>query len=232
MTAIGDVYRMQVVGQLGGQQILNNYHFTTDTATYTPADFTALATDCKELWRALQNPAFTYRSWRATQLWGTEVTPIAAECRADGGLVFEGNYTSLTSGSGGASDYLPPQCAFVWTLNTGQIGRRRRGRIYVAGWGEGDQTNGQWTPTMLTASLAAMTTFTNKYMGDTSTSPVFRWGVWSQRVATGCVRRKEPPFDFHNIETPNYGDAFRPITGVVQRSTVFSQRRRVVGVGR
>lgn len=232
MPEVNDTYRFACFQQLGGQTVMNVLYFNTITAAYAGADFTTLATDVKEAFRVPQSGLLTYRNWRAVQVRGDGVSPIQAECKTEGGLTFEGNYTSQTAGGGGTGAYLPPQSALVITLNTGQTGRRRRGRIYLGGYEMANQSSGTWGGTHITAVTNAFQTFWLKYATASATSTVFRLGVWSGRIATGCERDPNPPYKMKNIETPNLDDAWRLCTAYLVRTTVFTQRRRVLGVGR
>lgn len=231
--AIDDTYRLTVRMTWLGQQFINTYAFNAIAETaVTNADATALAVDAKDAFRAINIPTVTYSSWRLTQLRGTGVTPVQGECRTEGGQAFEGLYTTNTAGTGSSGDALPPQCALVITLNTGFIGRRRRGRLYVPGFAETDQAAGTFTGTLITAATTAWNVFFNKYAGATPTSPLWRLGVWSYRIATGCVPGPPPNFGHVQVDPPNLADAFRPCTAYALRSTVYTQRRRVIGVGR
>lgn len=231
--AIDDAYRLTVVSRLSGQQFLNTYAFNVITETpLTLADFTTLATDAKDALRTVQHTAYTFTNWRAAQLRGSGVTPVQGKCTTTGGQVFEGNYTTNTNGSSASGDLLPYQCAMVFTINTGLIGRRRRGRLFYAGFGETDQAASIWVAGVVTAATTAFNLFFNKYAGASPTSPNFRLGVWSYRIATGCERDPNPPYGHVQVESPNLADAFRVATGSILRTTVHTQRRRVIGVGR
>lgn len=231
--ATDDAYRLQVFMTFAGQQYMNTYAFNTITETpLVLADWTTIATDVKEAARLQQNSGLVYRSWKAVQLRGTGVTAVQGACKTEGGQAFEGNYSTSITGGATAVEPLPPQCAVVITLNTGLIGRRRRGRIYLPGYSEPDQSSGAWLSAFITTLTTNWTTFFNKYAGSSPTSPTVRLGVWSFRIATGCVRSPNPPYDHIQVDSPNLADAFRPLTAFVPRSTVYTQRRRVIGIGR
>lgn len=109
------------------------------------------------------------------------------------------------------SDYLPAACCLIASLQTDQIGRRHRGRIFVGGsWGEIDQTNGLWNAT----AIARAKTFTDAIphtpvaaaAGSTSTC---RWVVYSR-----TARRLAD------------ADYYAPVQTVVHKSPVHWLRSR------
>lgn len=228
--AIGDCYKMTVSASHLGSTYQNNYAVTTKVASVTATEFTTLANALREIARPNQDPALAYRSWRAVQVRGADVTPVAAECRRTGGVVYEAAYTGTNSGGATPGEALPPQSALVVTLNTGKIGRRYRGRIYHFGFLETAQLNGQWTTTIFNTIGTALATFMNSY-GPGGTDPSFTLGVWSERIATGC---RPNPTTHHpeNVDPPNLAGAFSPVQSMVVRPTVFTQRRRTLGQGR
>jgi hypothetical protein len=231
--AIDDTYRVTITQNVTGQVFQNTYYF--NLLSTTPPDavmFSTVATNLKEAFRTQQSNSVIYRSWRAVQVRGTGVTPVQNECRTTGGLVFEGNFTTSLTGGDVTSDILPHQCSVVTTLNTGNIGRRRRGRVYLGGYAETAQQNGTWSSTLVTALTTSWNSLSAKYFVPSGTDADLRMGVWSTRIATGCVPRREPPYGHMQVESPNLADAFRPLTAYVLRTTVYTQRRRVVGVGR
>jgi hypothetical protein len=170
-----------------------------------------------------------YQTWQLRQLYGGGVQVIQDECRREGGIVLEGNFTTSTTGTA-ATDMLPPQCALVWTIKTGLAGRRRRGRSYVFGLPETAQANGTW----VAATITAMTTNLNNlyaFFGPSGSDPQFLLGVWSERTASGCEYVGNPP-TYQNVETPHPENAFNMSNDYTIRPVVYSQRRRTVGVGR
>jgi hypothetical protein len=228
--AVGDVYRLTLQAVCQGQTYLNTWAFTMKSSPDpTGADVLTLANAFKEMARVSQNNLVTYQTWTFRQLFGGGVTPIQDECRRDGGLVLTGNVSGSAAG-GVAGDMLPPQCAMVWTIGTGLAGRRRRGRSYIYGLSEATQANGTWTSATLTTFTTALNTIYGLY-GSAGTDPQFLLGVWSERTATGCEVRGTPPV-LTNIETPHPELAFNMSTGYQLRPTVYSQRRRTIGVGR
>ena len=174
--------------------------------------------------------ALIYRSWRLGQVYGAGVTWPPTDCNPVGGTTLEAAYSGTVIG-GNATSALPPQCAMVTTLYTDQIGRRKRGRNYLPGLHEGMQSDGSIDSSTMTTFATQWNTLQNKYFS-AGTDPTFRMGVWSYRTASGCERQKTPPYDHVKVETGHPELAFTPITRYVNRSVIYSQRKRTIGVGR
>jgi hypothetical protein len=157
------------------------------------------------------------------------VYPTGALCNPVGGRVLEGNFTGGTVGTDSGPG-LPPQCAMVTTIKTDQIGRRRRGRFYAGGWTESVQTDGTWSSTVLTNVETTWQGFFTEHAVALPTDG-FRLGIWSVRTATGCG--PDPVTGEHKrLDAPSPDTAFTPAVSFVVRPTVYTQRRRVAGVGR
>jgi hypothetical protein len=193
------------------------------------ADFTALADDIKEIHRTTQGNGYSYTTWQARQVRGDEVTyPSDQDCQPIGGRFFDGNLTAPLGGIA-AVEFLPHQCALVTTLRTGNIGRRKRGRFFAAGFGESQQEAGVFSPAVVTAISDAWVTFLAEYAIPTPTSG-FRLGVWSVREATGCGI-DEDTHEHGRLDPPHPELAFTAVNAHITRSPVFTQRRRRIGVG-
>lgn len=227
--AIGDAYKLSLVAQGQGSTYMNTYAMTQKVASITEADILTLANALKDLVRPQQSQTITYRSWRAVQVRGGDVTPVTTECRRTGGVLFEGAFSGTVIGGNTDAQVLPPQSALVVTLNTGKIGRRFRGRTYHFGMCEVDQQAGAWQSAILTSLGTAITSLMGLY-GAAGTNPTWTLGVWSERIATGCIPNVGSKGQ-HNVDQPNLAGAFSPITGMVARATVFTQRRRTLGLG-
>lgn len=229
--AAGDVYKLTVQATGLGSIYMNVLAFRTLPATDpVQATWQALADDYKNVMRGSQNASFAYTTWRAVQVFGDGVTYGPNDCKRSGGKLFAGNLTAPLAGTVSPSEPLPPQCAAVLTLTSGFIGRRKRGRIYWYGLSEIDSAAGAWVSSSMTTWTTAWTTFFNKYKL-AGTDPNFQLGIWSEREATGCVW--DPVTKAHkNVEPAQPDIAFTPAAGYQLRSTVYTQRRRTLGVGR
>jgi hypothetical protein len=229
--AVGDVYKLTLVQQYLGMLVQNTHYFDRKTAgDPTVADAQVLADYFKDAFKAQQNAAISYYSWTLQQMRGGTVTAIASECRRTGGILYQGIFTGTLVGSL-AGESLPPQSAMVTTLNTGLAGKRRRGRMYLAGKGEAEQSGGTWLVGTTTAMAAVWSTVIAAY-GTAGTEPNWRLGVWSERTATGCVPAETRPHTPTNVNPPDLANAYAPITSAQVKSIVYSQRRRTLGVGR
>lgn len=229
--ALDDVYRVTVTA--GGQNSIyqNTYALRMKSETNPDAStFAGFVTAAVALWRPQQITTITYNEWSALQLWGSAMTIVANECRREGGASFAGSLAALPGLLSG--DGLPPQSAMVMTLTTGLAGRRKRGRLYGFGQGETNQIDGAWSTTYLSTMTTAANTFFNLYKHPGGTDPNFTIGVWSERMASGCVPATPPQKGHVPRDTPQPAMAFTPVTGFIIRPVVFSQRRRTRGVGR
>lgn len=229
--AVDDVFNLQITMRQFGSQYLNSFYFRIKTEPdVTNAQALALANDFKEAFRALLHSGLTYVSWRLRQVYGAGVVYPSVDCNPIGGRVLEAAYTGSVAG-GNATAALPPQCACVTTLYTDQIGRRRRGRTFLPGLHEGMQADGIIDSTTMGNFNTAWAALVAEYV-DPNTDAVFRMGVWSVREATGCEPSPTPPYGHVRVDPPSPSTAFTPITRVLTRSTIYTQRRRTVGVGR
>lgn len=229
--AVDDVYRLTIQASQANNFFMNTYAVRMKSSPDpTDSDIVTLANATMNIARAQQSTSLAYTGWTFSQLWGGGVTVQQDLCRRTPGLqmagVMSGTVTGALSG-----ETLPPQCAVVWTMLTGYAGRRRRGRSYVFGLTEIQQTGGAWSSSLITAMNSALTTYLGLY-GVAGTDPQFQVGVWSERTASGCIPKPKPPGGMQNIETPNPGSAFMRMTGYTVRPIVYTQRRRTLGVGR
>jgi len=228
--AAGDVYRFTAT--VTSQTYINQNTIAVQTLPATDPDATArqlLADDFMAIWRARQKNGYVWQTWQLRQLWGDGMSLVASECRREGGRVYGTTFTAPTTGGNTTDNGLPPQNAMVVTLQTGLIGRRKRGRIYGFGLTEVDQSDGKWETATLTAITGTLNTFFNKYKSG-GTSPNYQLGVWSERVASGCVW--DPASKRHvQVDTPNPDQAFTPVSAYTLRNVVYTQRKRTLGVG-
>lgn len=117
-------------------------------------------------------------------------------------------------GATGSGEQLPPQSAIVLSWKTALKGRSFRGRTYLPGYGEIDQNAGVLGSSALTAANTIVTQMLAVY-GPTGTDANWQFGVIS-RIAAGV---------------PRITPIFTAVTSGAARSTVFTQRRRTLGVG-
>jgi hypothetical protein len=128
------------------------------------------------------------------------------------GALVERNYAAVTGGSGG--DPLPPQDACVFSLRTTLAGRSFRGRFYLPSLQETGQSSGKFDSSQL-AILQAVAANLLAVFGPTGTDTKWQLVVIS-REAAGVPR--VPPIG-------------TPVTTILVRDIVYTQRRRTVGRG-
>ena len=229
--AAGDVYRLNLFGTSLSQQVMNT--LTVQTLPATDPDTTAqlaLANAWKNALQPWQHNTTFWTRWELKQLWGAGMSIDAPNCRRLGGNAYAGLFSAPLQGAMALNQPLPPQCSLVTTWQSGTIGRRKRGRAYVFGLGEQDQSGGLWDSAFLGNIGGSVNTFFNIYKSG-GTSPAYQLGVWSERTASGCV--PNPSGHGHlQVDTPHPDTAFTPVTNYQIRGTVYTQRRRTLGVGR
>jgi hypothetical protein len=228
--AVGDVFRVVITASAATHFYQNTYAVRMEVEPAPDASmFAAFAGDAVTLFANGQNQSCIYQSWSATQLWGTGMSIVASECRREGGLQFADVFTGRTGAQ--IVDALPPQCSLVLTINTGQTGKRKRGRIYAFNQLESNQVEGVWNGAFMTSQTAAANTFFNLYKHPTGTNPNLTLGVWSERTASGCVPALPPAKGHIPRDAPHPEQAFTPATSFTLRPIVYTQRRRTRGVG-
>jgi len=229
--AVDDVYILTVSAQQLGNLRQNSLAFrATDVTTPTAATFQPIADAMKEAWRLSQHNSVTYTTWKARQVYGTGVTwpTTGTKCAPSGGVFFEGNLSGTLVGAGGTAGALAPQCAFVTTLRTGMIGRSRRGRHFAYGFASSAQVDGIWVSGIVTSMTTGWNSLFTAYAVAAPASG-YRLGIWSNRIASGCIVM--PNGDHVRDGTGSPATAFTNVTQHVERTTVFTQRRRVTGMG-
>jgi len=230
--AVDDVYLLTVSSTQYGNLRQNTLALRATTETDPSVGvFSPIAVAIKDLYRANQNSSVSYTSWKARQIAGSGVTwpETGDDCSPSGGLFFEANFSGSTQGGAvGDGDGLPPQCALVTTLRTGLIGRSHRGRHFAYGFGETHQVGGTWQASILTPTATAWTAFFTAYAVTTPASG-YRLGIWSTVIASGCRRLENGDHVRFSDSRPEL--AFTPAESYINRSTVYTQRRRVTGAG-
>lgn len=228
--AIDDVYQLTIQTTVSAQVNMNTVAFRRTIAdTLDVGEFQPVADALKEIHRPRQNIGCNYTSWKARQVFGPGVTwPDGPKCNPVGGSWYEGVFTGQQDGAI-PGELLPQQCAMVSTFRTGTVGRRYRGRFYAGGWGETYNNAGTWDATALAAIQTAWNAFFTTYVTNAATNG-WQLGVWSYRIASGC--EPDPSTGKHvRVEDPNPDEAFTPLLAIVSRPRVYTQRRRVIGVG-
>lgn len=210
--AVGDVFRVALVGGLFQQEIVGVYHYqqtTNNTSGLTEVESLARAFGA-QVWpdiKAMQTTDMQYGFVEAR----TFVLP--------GGMLL--GYDLLLSGVGDQdAPCLPPSVAVVLRKKTARLGRKYRGRNYITAipvaWVEAGavKTSGSG-PTFIAAAAVALLA---SIVWTTSGSPTFVPGI-------GAYDRDPAP--------PHAPTAvrFQPLNATSYDVILRQQRRREIGVG-
>jgi hypothetical protein len=202
MPAVGDLVELQIRGLLLGQQFENTLGFKART---TAGTFAALAAD---FWSAAG------ASYMASKSNDFQVNEIAVVAVYPDTAATASYTTGLPDVGANAGDTLPPQLAQVVSFNTALKGRSYRGRNYIGGWTEANQTDGYWN--------GDVTTATSTYFSDVSavfgvggTDPDWEWVVISRFLDGG----------------PRANPIGTAVVSYIVRETVNTMRRRAIGHG-
>jgi hypothetical protein len=207
--AYNDIYKLVIHQRQHGQEVINKLHFLQDSIS--PGN---LSQDLADDFRTNMDTAIRQRAHTDFVFEYIEVQRIVPF--GDGAAISA--WPANTKGTWGAPYPLGSgTLAEVITIHSSQVGRRRRGRIYLAGHNRDQVENGLWRSEATTKTQTFATALATRYM--VLPTPSF-WvlGVWS-RVIAG----PNPPFST---------DAFTRASALTVRTTVRNQRRRQLGVGR
>jgi hypothetical protein len=206
MSAVNDIAQVRLFFTLAGQQMECGFGFRCLNVAGTLAN---LASDFKTAMVKNSSGGLLYPMTDDTTSSSLRVMDVKPGTAAP----YDYTYATVAGGET-SSDPLPPQCAAVLTWHTAFSGRSYRGRTYLPGLGEITQVAGAWTSTYLTA-LGTIVTQMLAVFGPGGSNANWEFGVIS-RVNNGAPRPTP-------IETQ--------ITSGAVRTTVFTQRRRTIGVG-
>lgn len=213
----GTIVRASIVQSLfgPGEVIVNTLWFRASAAADIDDLTTGLLSDYVDPVRALQTDPLHYdainvSSYPPPALYGSDIV-----------------ISPSRHGTAGADTSISPATAWVATLETGLIGRKHRGRLFIAGCQESDYLNGSLNGTF---AATAQTTF-NTVLTDLAGIANWVWVVahtrdknpnWQPNPAlTPYDRRRTLP-----AVTPEYN----PVTQVLVRPVLRQQRRREIGV--
>jgi|SRR6266540_1774179 len=228
--AIGDVWKLNVRSTQFSQVYQNSIYLATETSSLvSQADLQTVADALKEVFRPLQSNTLTYTTWTANEVKSSLVIYDTALCKRSGGLAFDGALTGTISGAG-VSAAAPPQASIVTTWLTGLVGRSRRGRIYMPALESASVTNGKVTGSTLTALTTNLNAWKGVYHA-LGTSAVFTQCVFSDVIAFGCRAGATHPHAPVRYSVPNPANARQDVVTFKVRDIIYTQRRRVIGVG-
>jgi len=192
-----------------GAQVVNVMHFVQEDPLPT-VDAAFLANDFRT------NMDATIRG-RTTPFCNFQYVEVQSIVPFSGASAIS-NWPANTNGTSGSNSASATLCEVV-TIYTSRAGRRGRGRLYLP---SGDTTttnalNGSWTSTQSARTVSFANALSARYIAHT-TGLSFSLGVWS-RVLAGPT----PPWP---------SSAFVRATTLSVRTSIRTQRRRQVGVGR
>jgi len=205
--ALNDILRLRVHMRIHGGEVLNIMHFVDQTGA-AGDNAQALCDD----WRTNMTATMQARCSTDTTFEYIEVVKIVP--------YGEGPRTSIYAAAtnGGVTGTTPSATLCeVLTIHSDQIGRRHRGRSYLAGISAAQMLSGQVIAAQTTRTTNYANAIANRYivLGGPSS---FRLGIWSKTIAG-----PDPPWPT---------SAFTRATALTVRTIVRNQRRRQVGVGR
>jgi hypothetical protein len=204
--ALNDIYKVVIHQRLHGGEVLNIWYFVDDFGVAGGAGH--LAADIRDnlgtTMRARATSDVTFEFVEATKIVPYGAGPETASWPA--------NTVGTTAGNSATGT----MCEVI-TVYTASIGRRHRGRMYLAGIGQTAATGGSIVAAQTTKTQAFATAMANRYIAMVGQNQ-YRFGVWSKTIAG-----PDPPWST---------DAFTRATSLTVRTLVRNQRRRQVGVGR
>jgi hypothetical protein len=205
--AQNDIFRLRVHCRLHGGEVINVLHFVDEFGVAVNGS-QELANDFRT------NMEATLKARASTEfaLEYVEVVKLVPYGEGPALSLWPGNtFGTVTGGCPSGS------LAEVVTLYTAKVGRRFRGRMYLAGMVTSALSGGSITSTQSTRTQAFVTALMTRYAA-VGTAGQFRLGIWSRLIAG-----PEPPWTT---------DAFTRVTSATVRTVIRNQRRRQLGVGR
>lgn len=205
--ALNDIFKLRLHCRIHGAEVINVMHFVDDLG---------VAID------GAQELANDFRTNMAATLLARASTDTFFEYVEAIKIVPYGDAPRLsvwpTTTNGGVSGTTPSAtlCEVI-TISSAQIGRRKRGRIYMAGLAPTAMASGQLAPAQTTRTQSFATALASRFMA-VGTGSQFKLGIWSKLNAG-----PEPPWPT---------SAFTRASALTVRTIVRTQRRRQVGVGR
>ena len=205
--AYNDILKLRIHGRIHGGECLNVMHFV-DVGGHPGDNAQELANDFHD------NMRTTLLARACGEYFAEYIEVIKIVPFGEGPRVR--NFAAASIGTATGTCYTATICEVI-TIHTDQIGRRKRGRIYMAGGPGTGMLAGNWIATQTARTQNFATQLENRYIIAAHTSP-FELGVWSKLNAG-----PDPPWST---------DAFTRATSLTVRQTVRNQRRRQLGVGR
>jgi len=208
--AINDTSQLSVIGNVLGQEHVHTLHFRHlgpggDESVLIDEWQASAKASYRALFSTVDSPTQRYRG---AQVCGTIPLRAPDEETEPAGQILGTRAT--------ATDPLSPFMAAVTSVRTASAGRSRRGRFFIGGIYEGDQSGGNLTGTYLALVVAYHTALLAAF-GPTGTSGQFRLVVHS-RLLAGV-----PGALCENSSTL--------VTGMIARSVLGTMKSRKPGSG-
>lgn len=147
---IGDIREVRVNYTIPRGRAQNNFGFECVT-NVAGADQAALATAFRTAMVKATSGGLLYgmaNDCSCDSLWVDDVKPGTAARYIDA--------SAVVAGSSAQAD-LPPQCAVLYSMKTALKGRSYRGRFYLPGPVQTDETDGAWSAGAITAYTTILT---------------------------------------------------------------------------
>lgn len=172
--AVGQVYRLSVVGGALDQTIVNTFHFLQ---TGTPGGGRSPADDILFRWTAgpTGSPNQNYALMLPSSYLGRELVVLNTADPLD-----NSSQQNAIPGGRGGGQHLPPQCCGLLSLETQGRGRSFRGRTYIGPVLEQDQDAG----TITTTYSDALARFAQSVATSYNSTP-WAWVVYSRKLRSG-----------------------------------------------
>jgi hypothetical protein len=208
--AVGDPFKVALVGGLYGQSIVNVFHYQQSTAN------TSTLSDVESLARAFNDQVVPDVQGAVSE--DMQYGTVEARSFVPPGGVLLGFDLSIVGNGAGAQPGLPPASAVVIRKRTARLGRKYRGRNYFAGVpaddvAAGALVTGGGTPTRWGAVATAMLA---NIVWTAAGSPTF----------IPVIAALDP-----SVIVAPVGVRVQPITSTFLDTVLRQQRRREIGVG-
>ena len=205
--AYNDILKLRIHGRIHGGECLNVMHFVDDTG--------GLGDNAQNLANDFMTNMRTTLLARACGEYFAEfIEVIKIVPFGEGPRI--ANFAANSIGTATGTCYTAT-LAEVITIHTDQVGRRKRGRIFMGGGPGTGMLAGNWIGVQTTRTQNFANALMARY-GPSAPLTAWRLGVWSKATAG-----PDPPWST---------DAFTRATSLTVRQTVRNQRRRQLGVGR
>lgn len=228
--AINDVYLLSLRQRAVNQTIVNVFALRCDDNVEPgQATFQTVADQIKEWLRVRQAQNLAYETWRALKVYGAGVTYSTTAPFRTSTIAYEGSHTGTLAGAL-LTDCNALQIAAVIRWRTQYAGRRKRGRTYLAGIADAQYASGA----LIAGAVTGLQTQVDAMiasLGAGGTNTTFTLGVWSERTATKTRYNPATKTMEWDGTAQDPAGAFEAVLSGSVQSTLYTQRRRVIGVG-